>query len=517
VLDSAQPAFVLYDTLTNAPQTLAPALTDADGTPHLRYYACGPTVYSYAHIGNFRSFLTADLIGRVARALGWRTTFVSNITDVGHLTGDDLADAGGQDKMARALEAEGQRFANVWDLARYYTEAVVEDWRALGLAEPDVRPRASEHVREQIEAVQRLLEQGYAYETEQGVYFSVESFPGYGKLSNQKAEDLQHGAADASRETVQDEGKRDPRDFAIWKKAAGGAETHLMQWHSPFAEGTPWGFPGWHLECSVMAHQYLGQEGAGATMDLHTGGEDLRFPHHECEIAQSEALTGKPFARHWVHTRFLQVEGEKMSKSKGNFYTVRDLVAEGFEPLAIRMTLIGSQYRTQANFTREALKASAKHVQRFREVDAAVADALEADRPGPDFVGERLRGFYREALEALCDDLNTPKAIAAVIKGAKLLSGTASKLSGEAAASAAQFLADVNDLLGIVREATPPGESEAEGDALPEAVEALLAERKAAREAKDYARSDQLRDALAAHGYKVEDTAQGQSVKRITP
>ncbi|RMH60158.1 MAG: cysteine--tRNA ligase, partial [Bacteroidetes bacterium] len=225
--------FRLYNTLTHRVEPI-----ELLEPGHLRFYSCGPTVYSYAHIGNFRSFLTADLILRTARAIGWKTTYVSNITDVGHLTEDDVADAGGEDKMARALRSpEGRRFANVWDLARYYTGALLDDWRALNLIEPDVRPRATEHMREQILAVERLIQTGHAYETERGVYFSVPSFEGYGKLSgNREVDRLIEGAAAESRDVVQDPDKRDPRDFALWKKDP----AHLMQWYSPWG----WGFPG---------------------------------------------------------------------------------------------------------------------------------------------------------------------------------------------------------------------------------------------------------------------------------
>jgi cysteinyl-tRNA synthetase len=268
--------FVLHNTLSRRAEPLEPAEPG-----HLRFYACGPTVYSYAHIGNFRSFLTADLILRTAQAIGWRTTFVTNITDVGHLTEDDFADASGQDKMVRALQSkEGEHFASIWDLARFYTASLIEDWHALNLREPDVRPRATEHVTDQIAAVERLVEAGHAYVTEKGVYFSVKSFPAYGRLSGNSAEEQ---LEQSGREVVQDPDKRDPRDFALWKRD----EKHLMQWYSPFGRG----FPGWHIECSVMSMHYLGE-----TIDLHAGGEDLIFPHHECEIAQSEALTGKPFA-----------------------------------------------------------------------------------------------------------------------------------------------------------------------------------------------------------------------------
>ncbi len=339
------------------------------------------------------------------------------MTDVGHLTEDDVADAAGEDKMQKALESkEGAQFANVWDLARHYTEALLADWQALGLREPDVRPRATEHVREQIEAVAALIASGHAYETSDGVYFHVPSFPAYGQLSgNTDAEAL---VVDA-RGTVQDGEKRDPRDFALWKKD----DAHLMQWFSPFAEGTTggWGFPGWHLECSVMAQKYLGE-----TIDLHGGGEDLRFPHHECEIAQAEALSGKPFSRYWVHTRFLQVEGEKMSKSKGNFLTVHELIAppdDGgradwgapVDPLALRLVLISGHYARPFNLTRKALDDAAKNVKRFAEaLDAAEA----ASGDGPDVLSEALVAAGDDMLAAMADDLNTPIAIAAALRGA---------------------------------------------------------------------------------------------------
>ncbi|MDK3157575.1 hypothetical protein QPK87_13465 [Kamptonema cortianum] len=283
--------FLLYDTLS---RKVKPLQTVEPG--HLRFYSCGPTVYNYAHIGNFRTFLTSDLIVRTAEAIGWRVTYVSNITDVGHLTQDDLADAGGDDKMASALKSkEGEQFANIWDLARFYADAFESDWRKLNLKEPTIRPRATDHMREQIVEIQQLIESGNAYETPTGVYFSVDSFSEYGKLSgNRDRENLQVGV----RDVVKDDNKKNPADFALWKKD----DKHLMQWYSPWG----WGFPGWHIECSAMARKYLGD-----TIDLHGGGEDLKFPHHECEIAQSESSSGKPFSNHWLHVTFLQVEGEK--------------------------------------------------------------------------------------------------------------------------------------------------------------------------------------------------------------
>ncbi len=510
------PELTLYNTLTRQPEAVEPTQRDAEGHPLLRVYGCGPTVYSLAHIGNFRSFLTTDLLLRTARALGWRTKYVSNVTDVGHLTDDDVADASGEDKLAKALQSkEGERFANVWDLARHYTGALLADWHALNLLEPDVRPRATDHVREQIEAVERLIESGHAYETADGVYFHVPSFPDYGKLSgNRDAEGLEAGAAAASRDVVTDAAKRDPRDFALWKKDPG----HLMQWHSPFAEGTAWGFPGWHIECSVMAQQYLGE-----TIDVHTGGEDLIFPHHECEIAQAESLTGEPFARVWLHTRFLRVEGEKMSKSKGTFITVHDLVApeseggRGIDPLAVRYALISGHYRKPFNFTEKNLKAAAKHVARIRHVydvlipqgEAAAGDERDEDRA----LAELLDNAYDDALAGLCDDLNTPIALREVLAGVGHIS--AHDLNAPSAHAAKSFLDRVNALLGIVKHEGDGAPADA-ADPLADKVDALIAERVAARAAKDFARADAIRDELDALGVEVMDSPQGSTWRKKT-
>ncbi len=510
------PDFRLYNSLTRQVEPLVPSETDASGTPVLRFYSCGPTVYSYAHIGNFRTFLTADLVVRVAEAIGWKVRYVSNVTDVGHLTEDDVADAAGEDRMAKALASkEGERFANVWDLARHYTEALVADWRALNLREPDVRPRATEHVREQIRAVEALVANGHAYETADGVYFHVPSFPDYGKLSgNTEADRLDVGAAAASRAVVVDEEKRDPRDFALWKKDPG----HLMQWFSPFG----WGFPGWHLECSVMAQQYLGD-----TIDLHGGGEDLRFPHHECEIAQAESLSGAPFARHWMHTRFLQVEGEKMSKRLGNFLTVRDLTAPPerggradwgapVDPLALRLVLVSGNYRQPFNFTLKALKDAQKHRQRIAEAESVVREALEAGRDGPDRLGATLGAAYDDALAAMLDDLNTPVAFAAAYRGVGAILGQHHQqpLSADAARAADAFLDRVNALLGIVRSDYEVPTSTAEADPLAEQVESLIAARVEARKAKDWARADAIRDEIEALGVEVMDGPVGTTWRR---
>lgn len=494
--------FRLYNTLTGKVEPLS--LIEPD---HLRFYSCGPTVYSYAHIGNFRSFLTADLILRTAQAIGWKTTYVTNITDVGHLTNDDTMDASGEDRMARALRSpEGNRFANVWDLSRHYTSALQSDWQTLNLLEPDVRPRATEHIREQIQTIEQLLSCGAAYQTPSGVYFSVECFPDYGKLSGNKAAEALELAV---RDVVIDSEKKDPRDFALWKTDA----EHLMQWYSPWG----WGFPGWHIECSVMAQAYLGDE-----IDLHAGGEDLIFPHHECEIAQTETLTGRPFSRHWVHTRFLQVEGKKMAKRLGNFVTVKDLIQErGVPPLAVRLALISGQYRKPFNFTFATLRDSERHVKRFQEAFEMAKEAHDRGAEDAATVAETLESRRQAVLNALLDDLNTPAAIAQALDGAR----TIRKHKNELGTQAYQFMNEVSDLLGVVPQtaelqgvaqngvsATSKNpEQESPSDPQTNVIEQLIQERTAARKTRDFSTADRIRDELLAMNIEIKDSPSGTS------
>jgi cysteinyl-tRNA synthetase len=477
--------FRLYDSLS---RSVKPLTTLEPG--HLRFYSCGPTVYSYAHIGNFRSFITADLVVRTALSLGWKVTWVSNITDVGHLTEDDVADAQGEDKMEKALRSkEGEQFHNVWELAEFYEDAYREDWKQLNLLEPDVRPKATQHVREQILAAEELISKGYAYETDSGIYFSVEKFAGYGKLSGNTQENLRK----AVRDVVLDEEKKDQSDFAIWKKD----DKHLMQWFSPYG----WGFPGWHIECSVMARAYLGD-----TIDLHSGGEDNKFPHHECEIAQSEALTGKPFSNHWTHTAFLQVNGQKMAKSAGNFYTVRGLVADGADPLAIRFALIGGVYRKPFNFTDQGLNDAATNLERFRR---AVDVALAASGDGEDTLGEELGGLFDDALEAMCSDLNTPVAIAKALEGARLITREGN-LNAPTGLSAKTFLERVELLLGIIgplETAPEPVQSLPAVDEI--RILGQVEARKTAKAAKDWGQADAIRKALLEEGVLLTDNPDG--------
>ena len=496
-----KPVFRLHNTLSRQVEevkTLEPG--------HLRFYSCGPTVYSFAHIGNFRTFLSGDLVVRTAQALGWKVTYVSNITDVGHLTEDDVADASGEDKMAKGLRSkEGQKFVNVWDLAEFYADAFKDDWRRMNLKEPLVWPKATQHMREQIAGIQKLIADGHAYETPTGVYFSVESFKDYGKLSGNTD---QKKLLREVREVVSDDNKRHPADFALWKKD----DKHLMQWFSPWG----WGFPGWHIECSVMAMQYLGE-----TLDLHAGGEDLVFPHHECEIAQSESLTGKPFCPHWMHTRFLQVDGEKMSKSKGNWFTVRALIGERrVDPLALRYALISVPYGKPLNFTIQTLEDSMKAIERFKECDKLAAEAAAKGKDGDDALGESLARLYNEALTAMCDDLNTSIALSKAYEGTKVILRDAGSLTKAEGASAKKWLDQINDLLGIIRAEYDEfgdlcaGKSSGMPDGEADQIEALIKERDDAKKAKDFGKADEIRKRLDAMNIELRDTPEGTVWKR---
>lgn len=487
--------FKLYDTMS---REVKPVVTQEPN--HLRFYSCGPTVYSFAHIGNFRTFLTADLIVRTAEAIGWKVSYVSNVTDVGHLTEDQAQDGSGEDKMAKGLRNSEGQFNNVWELAEYYENALKQDWALLNLRDPMVRPKATQHMREQIMATEELIEKQNAYETPTGVYYSVESFPTYGKLSGNTQENLRK----AVRDVVIDENKRQQADFALWKKD----DKHLMQWFSPYG----WGFPGWHLECSVMARAYLGD-----TIDLHGGGEDLIFPHHECEIAQSEVLTGKPFCNHWVHTRFLLVNGEKMSKSSGNFYTVRDLVSKGADPLAIRYVLISGVFSKSLNFTNQGLRDAHKILERFREADRLADEGIAAAKSGENAFGTDLDDLYEEALDSMLNDLNTSVALAKALEGVKLINRHDSGLNESSAESAKSFLNRVNGLLGIVRNDRPNAaelliDTESNTNAVDShRIEQLLLDRAEAKRNRNFALADTIRAEIEAMGVEVQDTPDGST------
>ncbi|MBL8745141.1 MAG: cysteine--tRNA ligase [Phycisphaerae bacterium] len=520
----------LYNTLTNAVEPFFPGRTAAAAslpfTPTITFYSCGPTVYDYAHIGNFRSFLNADLLRRWIESPlchgGHRVRQVMNITDVGHMTdpdaGGDAADGAGEDRMEvarkRLLEQKKSGAlpadANIdpsdpYAIADFYADAFIRDARTLGLRiiddfdrDPSCMPRPTRYIRPMLEMIETLIERGHAYIASDGVaYFNTQSFPDYGRLSGNTIEKIRSGAGGRVSDSTQ-QIKKHPADFMLWKPDP----SHLMRWNPSQVLGRPSplkeGYPGWHIECSVMAEQLLGN-----VIDLHSGGEDNIFPHHECEIAQSCCAHGtEQFARVWFHTRFLMVEGAKMSKSKGNFYTLRDLLGKGFEPGAIRLELIKTHYRSNSNFTEQGLKDSQRMIERWRRF-------MNASSAGSEPTGEpsAAREEARQAFtDALNDDLNVAGAIAAINI---FINGVPAPSADDAA-----LMRTFDDVLGVLSLAGAPV-AVASGDTDESArIDALVAARTAARAAKDWPEADRLRKELDALRVVVTDTPQGPTWSR---
>jgi len=439
-------------------------------------YTCGPTVYDFAHLGNFRAYIFEDLLRRYLEYSGFQVTQVMNITDI-------------DDKTIRRSREEG---LSLTDYTRRYEKAFYEDRDALRIKPAAFYPRATDHIPEMVELVRRLEAGGFAYRKDGSIYFSIEKFPGYGRLAGIEAGALKAGVRVDSDEYE----KEDVRDFVLWKESKPG---------EPVYETTlgP-GRPGWHLECSAMSMKYLGE-----TFDIHTGGVDNIFPHHENEIAQSEAATGRPFARYFLHCAHLMVEGEKMAKSKGNFYTLRDLLARGHDPVAVRALLLAVHYRSPLNFTFDGLAAAGRSVERiqgfYRRLDSGPAG------PGAGAAG-RLEAAGKEFRAALDDDLNISAALAAVHNLVSALNPDleAGRLSAEERTAVRRGLEDFDRVLALL-----PGDS---GPGLTEAESALVAERQAARGRRDFARADQLRDELLRLGIVIEDTPAGpRAVRRGRP
>jgi cysteinyl-tRNA synthetase len=443
------------------------------GGGHVRMYSCGPTVYRFAHIGNLRTFLLGDLVRRVLEARGVQVRQVQNITDVGHMT-DELFDAG-DDKLLAAARRERR---TPQEIAAAYTEAFFADTAAVGIRPADAYPRASQYVPQMIELVRRLLDRGHAYEAGGTVYYSVESFPGYGRLSGNSPERLAPG----HRVRI-DPAKRHHADFVLWRAAG---PRRVVTWPSPWGRG----FPGWHVECSAMVLTELGED-----VDLHTGGADLVFPHHEDEIAQSEGAVGHRVVRAWLHGAHLLAEGRKMAKSTGNVYDLRDLEARDVDPLALRLLFLQASYASQVGFTWEALGAAATALGRLRR-RVAEWSSTEPASGRSDAEAAVVAAYERRFLAAVEDDLDTPRALVVM-----------AELEGDRSlpqAARAGVLLGWDRVLGLDlgREL---------GATLPVGAEALIARREQARRARDWAAADALREQLAAIGVEVTDTAAGTS------
>lgn len=527
------PTLRLHNTLTKSIEDFSPI--DPAGK-RVTFYSCGPTVYDYAHIGNFRSFLNADMVRRTLELVGYDVRHVMNITDVGHMT-DDSGD-GGEDRMQVASRrlAEAKKSGKLpagteidpndpYAIAAFYAQAFIDDGRLLGLkvaeeerTHPELMPRPTAYIPQMIKLVETLIARGNAYVAADGVvYFDVRSFPAYGRLSGNTLDSLREGEGGRVSETNQSM-KRHPADFMLWKPDP----THLMRWKSPWGEG----YPGWHLECSAMAAELLGAPGAatsggssspgGAIIDLHSGGEDNIFPHHECEIAQSCCASGAPmFARFWFHTRHLIVEGAKMSKSKGNFFLVRDLLAKGATPAAIRLELVRTHYRVNANFTLQGMRDCQRQIDRWAR--AATWLGQHARAAGANATGRRdgpLALALPEFTAALCDDLNVARAIAALndAVGAMSLDGPPAA-NGPSPAAELAALRRMDGVLAVLeRNEAPTIDAD---DPEVARIESLIAARAAARKNRDFAESDRLRDELLSMGVAIKDGAGGTTWSRM--
>ena len=460
----------LKNTLTRTQEEFKPLDDRA-----VRMYACGPTVYDYGHIGNFRTFVAVDLLRRYLKYLGYSVTHVMNITDI-------------EDKIIREMQAQGKSLS---EFTEFYTAKFLEDLDLLNIEKPEMLPRATDHIPEMVDLMRRLADGGHTYVSDDSLYFSIGSFPGYGKLSGLKVE----GNVAGARLDVDEYDKADARDFVLWKAPKTPNEP---RWETPFGEGRP----GWHLECSAMSMKYLGE-----SFDIHCGGVDLIFPHHENEIAQSEAATGQPFVRYWFHAEFLQVEGAKMSKTAGNFFTVRDLLERGHSAMAIRYLLLSVPYRTQLNFTMDGLRAAESSLGRLRNfrrrVNEFAGEEISLNRV-QEIVSRAREGFE----SAMDDDLNTSSALAAVMNLVRDINTVmdASEFGNGDRKQVLDLLESFDSVLGVL--------GAEESDMLEPEIESKIQDRNAARRARNFALADQIRDELAAREIILEDTPQGTRWKK---
>ena len=467
----------VYNTLTREKEDLK---TIREG--EIGMYSCGPTVYDYAHIGNLRTYVFMDLLNKTLRKDGYNLKHVMNITDVGHLVSD--ADEG-EDKMQKAANREHK---SPYDIADYYTKVFLEDLEKLNIRKPDIIAKATEHIPEMIEYVEKIIDNGFAYETSTGVYFDVTKLPSYGMLSRKKLDGEKAGA----RIEVDNE-KRNPFDFAIWKKAP---ENHIMQWESP------WGmsFPGWHLECSAMSKKYLGEQ-----FDIHTGGVDHIPIHHENEIAQSMGYSGKIPANYWMHGQFLKVDGGKMSKSLGNIYTISELERRGFDALDFRYFCLNAHYRSLLNFTFKSLESAQIGLERLRN------SVKEHSTSNEKVDLAEIEKYRSDFMEALNDDLDTPRALSIVWEIAR--KEKKSKVY-------ADLLSEMDQIIGVdisiekIKEREINREQRLR-DSLDVQIKKLIEKREIARKNKDWAKSDLLRDELELKGIRVKDTKEGMKIEKI--
>jgi cysteinyl-tRNA synthetase len=452
--------------------------------PHVGLYACGPTVYDYAHLGHLRKYTMDDVLIRTLRHADYKVTHVQNVTDVGHLASD--ADTG-EDKLEKGAK---KYQLSVQELARKFENFFYDSMDKMNNQRPDVVCRATQHIDEMLDLVKKLEKKGYTYIIEgDGVYFDTSKLDDYGKLSPLDLEQLQEGAR-----VEKVEGKRNPTDFALWKFERSG-ENRAMSWPSPWAKKS---FPGWHIECSAMSMKYLGEQ-----FDIHTGGIDHLAIHHPNEIAQSEAATGKkPFVKYWVHHNFLTVDGEKMSKSKGNFFTILDIEAKGFEPMALRLLFLQSHYRSQLNFTWESLEAAQTSWNKLKRM---LADWQGLADKYAQFSSE-AQAYQEQFINFIENDLKTPEAVAVLWEVVKSDLPKKEKRA---------LLLEFDQILGLgLNQITADQTGQVAIEDLPAEIQQLLDKRNQARQDQDWSSADKIRQQISKLGYQVEDTPQGQAVRR---
>lgn len=459
--------------------------------PEVGLYSCGPTVYDRQHIGNMRAALFADLLKRVLLHHGYHVTHVRNITDVGHLVSDGDT---GEDKMEKGAKREGK---TAWDIAQYYTDLYHNDVHDLNTLPPDIEPKATDHIQEQINLIKALEEKGFTYVIDDGVYFDTSNLADYGKLALLDIEGLQEGAR-----VLANAQKRNATDFALWKFSPEDSQRE-MEWESPWGDGRK-GFPGWHIECSAMSMKYLGE-----TFDIHTGGIDHVPVHHTNEIAQSESATGKPFANFWLHNEFLALDGEtKMSKSAGTFLTMDDITSKGYHPLDFRFATLQAHYRSHMAFSWAVMDAAREARERVNQFARNIY-SLRETKPELDNA-KYLSDIEDRFFEALNDDLNTPAALGVLFELVKEINlQVKNKALAVSPNDIWEFLVKADTILGLSIEMTVTASQD-----IPEEVEQLLAQRQLARDNRDYEASDRLRDELADLGWIVEDTDEGQNVHK---
>ena len=451
----------LYNTLSRKKENFVPLKKEKVGM-----YSCGPTVYWYQHIGNLRSYIFSDVLKRVLIYDGFKVKHVMNVTDVGHLTSD--ADSG-EDKIEKAAEKEGKKAS---DIANYYLKVFQEDFKKLNIIEPDIWPKATEHIKEQIELIKKLEEKGYTYKTSDGIYYDTSKFKDYGKMAKLNIDELQEGKRVDMKE------KKNKTDFALWKFSENPGERQ-QEWDSPWGVG----FPGWHIECSAMSSKYLGEQ-----FDIHTGGEDHIPIHHTNEIAQSEAAFGKkPWVKYWLHGYFLTFGGKKVSKSEGGLYTISELEEKGYSALDYRYLVLTSHYRTQMEFSLENLEASKNAYERLKNIISNIEEDEKENKK-----------YIKEFEKAIDDDLDMPKALAVLWK----------LVRDEKADGKIKTIEKMDEVFGL-------NLLKKEEVSIPAEIKKLVDEREKARKGEDWGRADKLRDEIKKKGFEVLDSEEGSRVKKI--